>query len=115
MMPRTILPRLTDRLPLGETGLQVSPICLGLVGAPEVVPAAFDAGINFFFVTGDLHWPLYEQTRRGLELLLARGGGIRDDVVVAVCSYCTQPEFPVGALRETLDAVPGLERVDVAV
>src|SRR5687767_14341669 len=114
-VPRSTLPRLTDRLLLGESALRVSPICLGQVRDPRIVPAAFDAGINFFFVTGDLHWPLYEETRRGLELLLARGGGIRDDVVVAVCSYCTQPEFPVGALRETIDAVPGMERIDVAV
>ena len=114
-MPRTDLPRLTDRLPLGTSGLRVSPICLGMVRDPEIVPAAFDAGINFFFVTGDLHWPLYEQTRRGLELLLARGVGVRDEVVVAVCSFCTQPEFPVGAMRETIEAVPGLERIDVAV
>jgi hypothetical protein len=35
--------------------------------------------------------------------------------VVAICSYCTQPEFPVGAMRETVAAVPGLARVDVAV
>jgi hypothetical protein len=114
-MSRPSLPRLTDRLPLGESGLRVSPVCLGQVRDPKIVPAAFDAGVNFFFVTGDLHWPVYEQTRRGLELLFARGGGIRDEVVVAVCSYCTQPEFPVGALRETVAAVVGLERVDVAV
>lgn len=106
---------MSDRLPLGDTGLSVSPICLGIVGDPEIVPAAFDAGVNFFFITGDLHWPLYEQTRRGLELLFARGCGVRDEVVVAVCSYCTQPEFPVGAMREVVETVPGLERVDVAV
>lgn len=114
-MPPLTLPRLTDRLTLGDAGLQVSPACLGIVGAPEIVPAAFDAGINFFFLTGDLHWPRYETTRKGLELLFARGGGVRDDVVVAVCSYCTQPEFPVGAMREVVEALPGLERVDVAV
>lgn len=114
-MWRSAFPRLTDRLSLGESDLRVSPVCLGQVRDPTVVPAAFDAGINFFFITGDLHWPVYEQTRRGLALLLERGGGVRDDVVVAVCSYCTQPEFPVGALRETVQAVPGLDRVDVAV
>ena len=68
-VPRAALPRLTDRLALGESGLRVSPVCLGIVESPEVVPAAFDAGVNFFFVTADLHWPLYERTRRGLELL----------------------------------------------
>jgi hypothetical protein len=115
MMQPTSLPKVTDRLPLGESGLQVSPICLGNVRDPKIVPAAFDAGVNFFFVTGDLHWPVYEGLRRGLELLLARGGGVRDEIVVVVCSYCTQPEFPVGAMRETVEAVAGLARVDVAV
>lgn len=109
------LPRLTDRLPLGDAGLSVSPFCLGAVDDPDLVPFAFDAGINFFFLSADLHWPFYEGLRRGLALLFARGGGVRDEVVVAICSYCTQPEFPVGATREAIDAVPGLERADVAV
>ncbi len=112
---RSTLPRLTDRLALGERGLRVSPVCLGQVRDPKLVPAAFDAGVNFFFVSGDLHWPYYDDLRLGLALLFARGGGVRDEVVVAVCSYCTQPEFPVGAMRETVDAVPGMERIDVAV
>src|SRR5947207_1008642 len=114
-MRRTTLPQFTDRLPLGTSGLRVSPICLGQVRHPESVLAAYEAGVNFFFITGDLHWPLYEELRRGLELLLRRGGGIRDEIVVAACSYCTQPELPVGAIQETLAAVPGLERIDVAV
>ena len=112
---RTTLPRLIDRLPLGESGLRVSPVCLGLVQAEETVLAAFEAGINFFFVTADLHWPAYEQTRRGLARLFARGDGVRDQVVVGVCSYCTQPDLPVGALREGLDAVAGLGTLDVAI
>ena len=37
------------------------------------MPAAFDAAINCFFVSTDMHWPFYEQPRRGLKLLLARG------------------------------------------
>src|SRR4051812_39900076 len=72
---RTVLPAPGDRLPLGDCGLKVSPFCLGMVGEPATVPAAFDAGVNFFFVTADMHWPLYEMTRRGLADLLARGGG----------------------------------------
>ena len=114
-MRATSLPHLTDRLPLGQSGILVSPVCLGMVRDPQVIPAAFDAGVNFFFVSADLHWPLYEDIRRGLELLFERGGGVRDDVIVAACSYTTQPEFPVGAFREVIGAVAGLERIDVAV
>jgi aryl-alcohol dehydrogenase-like predicted oxidoreductase len=109
------LPKLTDRRPLGGTGLSVSPICLGIVGAPEIVPAAFDAGINFFFLTADLHWPLYENLRRGLEMLLARGGGVRDEIVVAVVSYLEEPLFGHLQFHEVLGEVTGLERVDVLV
>ncbi len=101
------------RLSLGP--FQVSPICLGVTARPEVVVAAFDAGINFFFVSGDLHWPLYEPMRRGLEALLSRGGGIRDDIVVAAASYLTQPEFGSIPFRELLDNVKGLGRLDILV
>src|SRR6266540_1673365 len=71
--PRLTLPKLTDRLTLGEDGLRVSPFCLGLVGSDDTACAAFDSGINFFFLSADLHWPLYESARLGLEKLLARG------------------------------------------
>ena len=63
---RTQLPRFSDRLALGKRGLAVSPFCLGLVEDPATISAAFDAGINFFFLTADMHWPLYEASRRGL-------------------------------------------------
>jgi hypothetical protein len=110
---RRPLPALTDRLRLA--GVRVSPICLGIVKDPRVVCDAFDAGINFFFVTADMHWPMYEHTRRGLELLLARRGSVRDDVVVGVVSYVAQPEFSVAPFQEVLDAVDRLERIDVAI
>ena len=67
---RQRLPRFTDRLPLGDQGLAVSPFCLGMVREAVTVCAAFDAGINFFFLSTDLHWPLYENARRGLRQLL---------------------------------------------
>jgi hypothetical protein len=84
-----------------------------MVGEAETVPAAFDAGVNFFFVSTDMHWPLYEGTRRGLASLLARGGGVRDRIVVAAVCYPTQPEFCTAPFRELLDAVPALGRLDV--
>ena len=38
---RRALPRLTDRLPLGDRGLTVSPFCLGAVSDRGMVPLAF--------------------------------------------------------------------------
>lgn len=113
--PRTRLPGLADRLALGAAGLAVSPFCLGVVRDPRTVGAAFDAGINFFFVTADLHWPIYDGLRRGLADLLARDRSIRDQIVVAGCSYVAQPEFLRAPFRELVDAVPGLGRIDVLI
>src|SRR5688572_1769288 len=109
------LPALTDRLPLGPHGLRVSPVCLGMVGDPGAVVEAFDAGVNFFFVTADMHWPYYENLRRGLASLFARGGGVRDEVVVAAASYVTQPEFCSLPFLETIESLPGLDRIDLLV
>src|SRR5206468_4192843 len=95
--------------------LRVSPFCLGLVASEDTVCAAFEAGINFFFLTADLHWPVYEPLRRGLAKLLTRGGGIREQMVIGVVSYATQTEFPAAALREAVEAVPGLGSVDIAI
>jgi aryl-alcohol dehydrogenase-like predicted oxidoreductase len=113
--PHPRLPRATDRLPLGTTGLGVSPICIGITGSSAVVPAAFDAGINFFFVSADLHWPLYEGVRGGLRDLFARAGGLRDEVVVAVVSYLGEPFFHYLQFHEVIHAVPGMDRVDLLV
>jgi aryl-alcohol dehydrogenase-like predicted oxidoreductase len=111
---RRVLPKPTDRLTLKRT-LSVSPFCIGLVSDPRTVSAAFDAGINFFFVTADMHWPLYEGIRRGLADLLARSPSVRDRIVVAVVSYATQPEFCHAPFREVLDAIPALGHIDVTV
>ncbi len=112
---RVSLPRFDERRSLGATGLSVSPFCLGTVRDPAAVPAAFDAGINFFFVSADLHWPLYEASRQGLAMLFARGGGVRDRVAVAVASYVTQREFCRAPFHEVLAAIPGLGRIDLTV
>jgi len=106
---------MTDRLSLGEAGLSVSPFCLGMVDSADTTCAAFDAGINFFFLSADLHWPAYESARRGLEKLLARSPDIREQIVVGMASYVTQPEFCGGALHEGLLAVSGLDRIDLAI
>jgi hypothetical protein len=109
------LPRLTDRLPLGSSGLEVSPICVGIVRDPDTVPAAFEAGINFFFVTADMHWPLYEATRRGLVRLLEANPAARDSIVVAAVCYVTQPVFMWAPLTEVLEEFPILERIDLTI
>jgi hypothetical protein len=111
---RTALPRLTDRLPLGPA-LRVSPFCLGSVATPRAVMEAFDRGINFFFISADMHWPHYEQLRRGLEELLRARPGVRDQIVVGSVSYVAQPEFAVAPFHEVLEAVPGLERIDLTI
>jgi aryl-alcohol dehydrogenase-like predicted oxidoreductase len=109
------LPRLRDRLPLGKTGLTVSPICLGMVREASTIEAAFDAGCNFFFVSADLHWPGYKATRTGLQALAARGPSTRDAMVVAVVSYVARTGFVHAAMHELLAAVPALGRVDMLV
>jgi hypothetical protein len=108
------LPRPADRLTLNRT-LKVSPFCLGIVRDPRTVSHAFDMGINFFFLSADMHWPAYEATRRGLEDLLARSPRIRERVVVAAVAYVTQPEFCHVPFLEVLEAVRGLGHLDVTV
>ena len=108
---RTTLPRPGDRLAIAD--LNVSPFCVGMVADPDTIGAAFDAGINFFFVSADMHWPLYEATRVGLARLLARVP--RDQIVVAAAAYVTQREFCSEPFREVLAAVPGLRVLDVLV
>jgi hypothetical protein len=111
---RRALPRFTDRIAL-DKGLSVSPFCLGTVASWRLIPAAFEMGINFFFFTTDMHWPVYEASRKGMKALLARGGGTRDEIAVAGACYPTQPEFMVAPFTELVEAVPRLERVDVFV
>jgi hypothetical protein len=114
-MRRERLPKATDRLPLGFSGLKVSPLCIGITQDPETVLAAFDAGVNFFFVSADLHWPLYEGVRQGLKLLFERRPSVRDQVVVGVVSYLDQPLFQALQFHEVMQSLPGLERVDLLI
>jgi hypothetical protein len=81
----------------------------------NVVPAAYEAGINFFFVSADMHWPMYEPIRKGLEELVRGHPSRRDEIVVACVCYVTQPEFNFAPFQEVLDAVPSLGRLDVTV
>jgi len=110
---RTKLPSFRDRLPLGRQGLTVSPYCLGITRDPRVVLEAFGRGVNFFFLTADMHWPLYESTRRGLEELFRSNPRARDQVVVAGVSYVADPDFMIQPFLEVIEALPGLGRLDV--
>lgn len=103
-----------DRLLLGTSGLKVSPYCLGRAPVSEV-HAAHDHGINFFFVTVDMHWPLYRELRDGLRELIRRDDVHRDDLVIAAVTYVAQPEFTWLPMQELLDEVPELERLDVLI
>ena len=107
------LPQGRDRLRLGQAALAISPLCIGMTTSWRTIPAAFDAGINCFFFSADMHWPLYEPTRKGLAEVLQRGPSVRDEIVVFVVSYCAQPEFCRLPFTEALTAVDGLGRIDV--
>jgi hypothetical protein len=112
---RTKLPAADHRLTLGRSGLRVSPICIGITESPDTVTEAYERGINFFFVTADLHWPLYDGIRQGLRKLLEGNKPRRDEIVVAVVSYLDNPLFAALQFHEVIGQVPGLERVDVLV
>lgn len=93
----------------------VSPFCLGLTSSPEAVLAAFENGINFFFLTADLHWPLYEGLRKGLAKLLEASPSRRQQIVVGVVSYLENPLFSGLQFNEVIAEVTGLERVDLMI
>lgn len=114
---RKRLPRPEQRLVLGSSGLEVSPFCLGMLplGSPETVLSAFDSGINFFFVSTDMHWPYYETLRQGLAQLLARGGGVRERMVVAAATYVGRPNLLKAPFLELIESIPRLGHVDVCV
>jgi hypothetical protein len=80
----------------------------------ETVRAAFDAGVNFFFISNDLHWPLYMQLMRGISELLASGVK-RDEIVIAGVSYLSEPLFQYLQFNELLAAVPRMERIDILI
>jgi predicted aldo/keto reductase-like oxidoreductase len=111
---RRTLPRLTDRLRIGAD-LDVSPFCLGTVRDADTIRIAYEAGINFFFLSTDLHWPLYEHSRRGLQTLLQKDPSIRARIVIAATSYITQPQLCTVPFDDLLASAPELGHIDIAV
>lgn len=93
----------------------VSPFCLGMTSSPETVLAAYEDGINFFFLTADLHWPLYDSLRKGLAKLLEGSSSRRDEIVVGVVSYLDNPLFAGLQFNEVIAEVPRLQRVDLII
>lgn len=115
----THLPAAFDRRTLeGVPGhsIEVSPLCIGAVTEPRVVEAAFDRGVNFFFISADFHFRLYDATREGLENLIRRlGPGGRERLVVAAATYTANPLFFPGAFYDAASSVQGLGRLGLLV
>src|SRR5262249_39269455 len=76
---------------------------------------AYEHGINFFFLTADLHWPLYDGLRKGLARLLKDNPGRRQELVVGVVSYLDNPLFGAFQFHEVIAEVPGLKYVDLLI
>jgi hypothetical protein len=86
-----------------------------MTASPETVVAAFEEGVNFFFVTADLHWPLYDGVRKGLAKLLAGSPSRREQIVVGVVSYLENPLFGALQFHEVTNEIAGLDRVDLLI
>jgi hypothetical protein len=71
-------------------------------------------GVNFFAVTVDMHWPVYEPLRRGLVELIHDVPAARDEIVIMGISYVTHPRFCHAPFAELLDAHPTFGRIDVS-
>jgi len=71
--------------------------------------------MNFFFVTADLHWPLYAGVREGLARLLDGNKSRRQEIVVGVVSYLENPLFSALQFNEVISEVPGLGYVDLMI
>lgn len=99
----------------GNSGLKVSPVCLGITNSIDTACAAYDMGFNFFFLTADMHWPAYETARKGLARLLERGNSIREKIVVAAVNYPTQLEFCTAPFEELVDEIEKLKKIDILV
>jgi hypothetical protein len=86
-----------------------------MTASPDTVLAAYEAGVNFFFITADLHWPLYDGIRKGIAKLLQGQPARRNEIVVGVVSYLDNPLFSALQFNEVIAEVPGLDRVDLMI
>ncbi len=89
---------------LGRTGLKVSRLCLGTMNfgpqtdeetSHKIMDRAFDLGINFFDTADVYGWELGEGiTEQIIGRWLAKGGGRRNDIVLATKVYGKMGEGP---------------------
>jgi predicted aldo/keto reductase-like oxidoreductase len=85
---------------LGKTGLRVSPLGIGGGGGirSQDIRYAFERGINYFFYSSDFHHDTYRRSVPALRELCRAGSRVREQVVLATCSYVNDPEKLVGIL-----------------
>ena len=114
LIPRLTLPEPTDRLQLGRRRPDGQPDLHGNYGLAGRSRGSLRGRNQLLFHSGDLHWPLYEPTRKGLEKLLSNPAR-RDSIVVGVVSYLDEPLFYALQFHEVIDSVPGLQRVDLLI
>lgn len=101
---------------LGRTQLDVCPIGIGCgIGiASADVEYAIDRGVNYVFWSSDLHPTTYTPANEALRALCGRGSARRDSVVLAACSYLSDPEKIMAVVADQLLALR-LDHVDVFV
>lgn len=97
------------KIELAGTGLRVSRLCLaaGYATDPRTVPAALEAGINFFY------WGSIRRPSFGGELAKVATGA-RDDIVLAVQSYSRSAALLDLSLTRALRTL-GTDRADVLI
>ena len=101
---------------LGRTQLDVCPIGIGCgIGISSAdVAYAVDRGVNYVFWSSDLHPTTYAPANDALRAFCGRGSARRDRVVLAACSYLSDPEKIMAAVADQLLALR-LDHVDVFV
>jgi aryl-alcohol dehydrogenase-like predicted oxidoreductase len=107
------LPRAHQRILVA--GKEVSPFCLGQVKDPQTIIRAYERGVNFFFLSCDLHWAGYQACFDGLRELLRRSPSVRDTICIATTSYVHNPDFVRGALSDLNKELPELGHLDLVV
>ena len=101
-----------NRVKLGSTDLQVGRIGIGGGNgiSAEDVEYAINLGVNYIFVSCDLHSESYRGSQQAVRS--RSRGPRRDEIVVVACSYVNDPEKIYGVLSDHLICL-NLDHVDV--